>query len=166
VAVNRTARWVELTALTALVSAGSLLASAHGALAQGDTTVDPSTRTTLLRTREAVWRAWFAGDSARFAKLVPRRLLAIDAADTAWHDWKAEWAMSRAFATAGGRVVALTFPRTEIQRFGDVAILFSVYTVETESGGKRESISGRATEVFVRRDGTWINPSWHLDSGR
>jgi len=23
---------------------------------------------------------------------------------------------------------------------------------------------GRATEVFVRQNGMWVNPGWHLDS--
>jgi hypothetical protein len=36
--------------------------------------------------------------------------------------------------------------------------------VETESGGKHEVSSGRATEIFVFRDGKWVNPGWHTDS--
>jgi len=36
--------------------------------------------------------------------------------------------------------------------------------VETEENGKRSVNSGRATEIFVRRNGEWVNPGWHTDS--
>ena len=52
----------------------------------------------------------------------------------------------------------------EIQRFGDVAIIWTSYLVETEENGKRVVSSGRATEIFVRRNGEWVNPGWHTDS--
>jgi ketosteroid isomerase-like protein len=61
-------------------------------------------------------------------------------------------------------LVRLEFPRTEIQRFGDVAILYSKYVVETEMKGKRSVSSGRATEVFVLQNGKWTNPGWHTDA--
>jgi hypothetical protein len=50
--------------------------------------------------------------------------------------------------------------------YGDVAVLYSLYRVETESDGRREVQQGRATEVFVLRNGQWINPGWHTDSGK
>jgi hypothetical protein len=58
----------------------------------------------------------------------------------------------------------LEFPHTEIQRFGDVAIIWTSYLVETEENGKREVVSGRATEIFVHRNGEWVNPGWHTDN--
>ena len=48
-------------------------------------------------------------------------------------------------------------------RFGDVAVMFSVYTTVVESGGRRETQRGRATEVFVRSKGCWVHTSWQLD---
>jgi len=36
--------------------------------------------------------------------------------------------------------------------------------VETEENGKRSVSSGRATEIFVRRNGEWVNPGWHTDN--
>ena len=51
----------------------------------------------------------------------------------------------------GGKLIRLEFPRTEIQRFGEGAIIWSTYLVETETNGKRSLTSGRVTEVFVRR---------------
>jgi hypothetical protein len=68
------------------------------------------------------------------------------------------------FHAQGGRLVRLEFPRTEIQRFGDVVILYSKYVVETEMKGKRSVSSGRATEVFVLQNGHWTNPGWHTDA--
>ena len=68
------------------------------------------------------------------------------------------------FQAGGGKLLRLEFPRTEIQRFGDVAIIWTSYVVETEENGKRSVSSGRATEIFVRRDGDWVNPGWHTDS--
>ena len=47
--------------------------------------------------------------------------------------------------------------------FGYVAIVYSNYVYEIEQGGKSFVNSGRATEVFVHRNGVWVNPSWHLD---
>ena len=38
--------------------------------------VDPRTRAELESAREAVWRAWFAGDSASLEKLIPAALAA------------------------------------------------------------------------------------------
>jgi ketosteroid isomerase-like protein len=68
------------------------------------------------------------------------------------------------FQADGGKLLRLEFPRTEIQRFGDVAVIWTSYVVETEENGKRAVVSGRATEIFVRRNGEWVNPGWHTDS--
>jgi hypothetical protein len=51
-----------------------------------------------------------------------------------------------------------------MQVYGDTAILYSTYTYELERGGARSSQSGRVTEVFVNRDGRWVNPSWHMEA--
>ena len=37
---------------------------------------------------------------------------------------------------------------------------------EIETGGQRINNAGRVTEVFVLRKGQWVNPGWHMDSGR
>jgi len=60
----------------------------------------------------------------------------------------------------------MEFPRVEVQVFGDVAVVYSQYLFEVETAGARQVSSGRATEVFVRRAGRWVNPGWHMDSGR
>jgi ketosteroid isomerase-like protein len=68
------------------------------------------------------------------------------------------------FHASGGKLVRLEFPHTEVQHFGNVAIVWSTFVVETEENGKRESSSGRATEIFVWKNGRWSNPSWHTSS--
>ena len=42
--------------------------------------------------------------------------------------------------------------------------MWSDYLVETESHGKRAVSTGRASEIFVRRNGQWQNPGWHTDA--
>ena len=51
-------------------------------------------------------------------------------------------------------------------RYFRTAVVYSNYSYELENGGQRSTRSGRVTEVFVLRDGQWVNPGWHLDSGK
>jgi len=46
------------------------------------------------------------------------------------------------------------------------AVIYSIYSYELEVGGKRTTNTGRVTEVFVLRNGQWVNPGWHMDSGK
>ena len=128
--------------------------------------VSATERRELLEAREAVWRAWFGNDTEALQRLVPADTVAINAGEEAWGDMDAVLKSARDFAGSGVRLVRLEFPRTVIQRFGDVAILYSTYMFELDASGGRTATSGRATEVFVRRDGRWVNPGWHTDSGR
>ncbi|MGA7626622.1 MAG: nuclear transport factor 2 family protein [Candidatus Acidiferrales bacterium] len=118
----------------------------------------------LLQVRETVWRSWFAGDLATLERLVPPETIAISASEQNWETQKEIIQGAADFHKAGGKLIRLEFPRTEIQNFGDVAMTYSQYVLETEVGGKRSTSSGRATEIFVRRAGQWVNPGWHTDS--
>lgn len=118
----------------------------------------------LLAAREAVWRDWFAGDQAALEREVPPETIAISASETNWHNQKEILQSAVEFHAAGGKLLRLEFPRTEIQRFGGVAMLYSQYELETEMNGKRSVESGRVTEIFVWRDGRWVNPGWHTDA--
>ncbi len=40
------------------------------------------------------------------------------------------------------------------------------YSISFVEQRKRATSPGRATEVFVRKNGRWTNPGWHLDSGK
>jgi hypothetical protein len=118
----------------------------------------------LLDVREAVWRAYFAGDRAALEKLLPEELLTIEPGRDDWGNRRAALDGSARFAASGGKLVRLEFPKTEIQVYGSTAIVYSSYVYEVEQGGKRSANSGRVTEVFVNRNGAWVNPSWHMDT--
>jgi hypothetical protein len=144
-----------------LMVAGLLMAAflaGFGAVSRADDRGD------LLKVREQVWRAWFANDKPNLEKLVPPDTLVISSGEEKWKH-QAEVLQSAAdFQAAGGKLVRLEFPRTEMQRFGDVAVIWSQYIVETEMNGKTSISSGRVTEIFVFRNGQWTNPGWHTDS--
>ncbi len=127
----------------------------HAAAVGGDTE--------LLHIRESVWRAWFAGDSTLLSRLVPADTVVISAGDKEWKRQADVLKESRAFHASGAKLIRLNFPKTVVQHFGNVAIVWSDYVLEIESHGKRSVSSGRATDVFVLRDGTWVNPGWHTD---
>jgi ketosteroid isomerase-like protein len=95
---------------------------------------------------------------------VPPETIVISSGEPQWKHQSEVLQSAVDFQAQGGRLVRLEFPRTEIQRFGDVAILYSQYIVETEMKGKRSVSSGRATEVFVLHNGQWTNPGWHTDA--
>jgi ketosteroid isomerase-like protein len=118
----------------------------------------------LLRVREAAWRAWFANDTKTLRALVPPDTIVISGGEEKWKHQVEVFQSAADFQSAGGKLIRLEFPHTEVQHFGDVAIVWSNYSLETETNGKRSVSSGRVSEVFVRRNGQWINPGWHTDS--
>lgn len=124
-----------------------------------------SQKKSLLEARESVWRAYFAGDRATLEKLLPKELLTIEPGGD-WGNRQAVFDGSSRFAASGGKLVRLEFPKTEIQAYGYTAIVYSNYLYEIEQGGKRSANSGRVTEVFVNHNGQWVNPSWHMDTGK
>jgi hypothetical protein len=119
----------------------------------------------LLDAREAAWRAFFAGDRATLEKLLPEETLAIEAGDNNWSNRQKILNDAVEFAKTG-RLLKLEFPKTEIQMYGFTAVLYSNYSYELETGGQKINRSGRVTEVFVLRKGQWVNPGWHMDSGK
>ena len=123
-------------------------------------------RDAILKAREAVWRAWFAGDIPTLQRLVPAETIVISGGEEAWKHQAEVLQSSEAFHASGGKLVKLEFPHTEVQRFGDVAVTWSTYRLEMEMKGKRSVDAGRATEIFMLRDGQWVNPGWHTDSGK
>ena len=121
----------------------------------------------LLDAREAVWRAYFAGDRATLEKLIPEETIAIDpGGDPDWSGRQKILEGSAEFAKSGGKLIKLEFPKTEIQIYGMTAVIYSLYSYELETGGQRSTHTGRVTEIFVLRNGQWVNPGWHMDSGK
>ncbi|HLY98020.1 MAG TPA: nuclear transport factor 2 family protein [Candidatus Angelobacter sp.] len=124
--------------------------------------VNDRTRKALLEAREAIWRAKFLEDLS----LIPPDVIGIV-------EWTDEWkhrddviAGAKTAAANGLKIIRLEFPKTEIQLFGDTAILYSTYIYEAEFSGRSSGLeTGRATEVFILRNGKWLNAGWHIDSG-
>ncbi len=120
----------------------------------------------LLEVREAVWRAWFSNDTKTLKALVPRETIVISGGEEKWKHQAEVFQSAADFQAGGGKLIRLAFPHTEVQHCGDVAMVWSNYLVEIETGGKRSVSTGRASEIFVRRSGQWTNPGWHTDSAR
>jgi ketosteroid isomerase-like protein len=120
----------------------------------------------LLQARETVWRAWFAGDTNSLKELVPPETIVMSGGEEQWKHQADVLQASDEFHAKGGKLIKLEFPRTEVQHFGDVAVVWSSYALEIEVDGKRSPDSGRVTEIFVWRDGHWTNPGWHTDAGK
>jgi hypothetical protein len=117
----------------------------------------------LLKVREQVWRAWFAGDTRTLEQLVPPETIVMSGGEEKWKNQADVLRTSAEFHAKGGKLLRLEFPRTEVQHFGNVAIVWSSYVVEIEVNGKRSVGSSRVTEIFVWQHGRWSNPGWHTD---
>jgi ketosteroid isomerase-like protein len=124
----------------------------------------PDDKKELLAAREAVWRDFFANNASHLAETIPQELIAIEYGEK-WSNRDDVLAGAKSFVDQGGKLVRLEFPQTEFQMYGYTAILYSKFVCETEVAGKPTARSGRATEMFVNRQGKWINVGWHIDSG-
>lgn len=110
----------------------------------------------LLEAREAVWRAYFTGDSALLVSLLPEEMVGMG-------ETRAQIiANSLAFARGSRRYEGITFSDDEFILSDSLAVTFANYEVKLSENGKPMPRRGRAIEVFRLRDGRWTNPSWHL----
>jgi hypothetical protein len=151
---------MRTTTRTWTVAAVMVLLACGAAAAQTSAApIDPE----LLAIRERVWRAWFAGDEAFLSDILPAEFIAMSPGDPKMVSKAETIAESRAFAKGGGKLVQLTFAENRSQRYGDVVMIYSRYEMVLETRGERVTQAGRVTEVFVRRQGKWIHPAWHLD---
>jgi hypothetical protein len=117
----------------------------------------------VLAAREAAWRAYFSGDVKALGELLPEEFIGLGMNDAPFADRATTLEGARAFHEGGGRLVRLAFPETQAHRFGDVVVLYGRYEAVIQSGGAERTMRGRLTEMFVRRDGKWWHPGWHLD---
>ena len=126
--------------------------------AQQAQTIDAATRAELVTAREAVWRAFYQGDSAALVRLLPERMTAMgeDRAQII----KSAIAMKR----SGVRYQRMEFTNDQFFLNGNVAVVWADYVVHLlDDKGKPMRRPGRAIELFVRERGKWLNPHWHLD---
>ena len=121
--------------------------------------IDPD----VLAVREAAWKAWFGGDEAALRSMLPEDFLAIGWRGTEISDRDKVIATARDFKKSGGHLVSLSFPETRAQRIGDTVVLYGSYEVTFVAGGAESRVRGQLTEVFIKRDGRWLHPGWHLD---
>ena len=143
-----------------------VLASIAAPGADGPRAMPAAEQRLLLETRERIWRALFAFDRTQLAWMLPEGSRALGPGNS----WNAKFS-DRAklmqeleqFPKNGGKLIDLQFPRTDVQSFGNMAILYTEFTWELESGGKRTRQHGFATEVFHKSKGRWTNPGWHLE---
>jgi Domain of unknown function (DUF4440) len=126
-------------------------------------TLSDDERASLLAARDAVWRAWFAGDTTALAALVPPELVTIESSSNGFGTYESALADSRGFAASGAKLTRLAFPRTEFQAYGNTAVLYTTYEMDIRSSdGQTRTERGAGTEVFVQRDGRWLNTGWQL----
>ena len=137
-----------------------MVVAALSVSAQAAESIDPD----VLALREAAWRAWFAGDEAALRAMLPEEFLSIGADGTEISNRDKAIASSRRFHEAGGKLVSLNFPETHAQRFGDTVVFYGSYDATIVVGGEEKKLQGWLTEVFVKRDGKWLHPGWHLDA--
>jgi hypothetical protein len=79
--------------------------------------LDPEERAALMQAREAVWRAWFAGDEATLKKLLPPDLITIDSASSTFGTLQSNLDGARGFAASGGKLTRLRSRSTATRRF-------------------------------------------------
>jgi hypothetical protein len=149
-------RWVQVASNTSYH--GDELARRGSELRQ----IGDGEKKELLAARESVWRAWFAGDTRRLTSLLPPELVTIEPESDVFGNLKTNLERSRGFAASGGRLTRLAFPTTEFQAYGATVILYTTYDMDLLVDGKTLTQRGAATEVFVYRNGQWVNTGWQL----
>jgi len=155
----RCASGIALVVSLFAINSSSTQAQANSGLVNQP--VGAKTRKELETAREAVWRAWFAGDSAALERLIPKALAAGAAGE--WEDRNATFEGSRKSAASGRRLVSIRFDSTTIDLRDGVALMRARFTYVLEaSWGTRTTVSGIAAEIFVREGGRWVNPFWYL----
>jgi hypothetical protein len=153
--VKQGSRWVQAASQT------SLHPDSQEAHRSDLRTLGDDEKESLLKAREAVWRAWYGGDQKALMKLLPPELITLgDGNDFGTRDPIVN--ASLGFAKSGGKLRSLTFPRTEFQAYGNTVIIYTTYALETEQNGTVQKEAGKATEVFVRRGPDWLNTGWQL----
>jgi ketosteroid isomerase-like protein len=126
---------------------------------------DAATQRELLALREGAWHTWFSNDQEGFRRIVPDELVGLSWSGGPWEDRAQTMAQMEEFAKSGMTLKSLDFPRNVFQHYGDVVILYSTFRLVLSSpAGQLDETAGRATEIFVRRQGRWIHTGWHLDA--
>jgi Domain of unknown function (DUF4440) len=105
-----------------------------------DAAIDPE----VLVAREAAWRAFYDGDVKALGDVLPEDFIGINMNDAPFANRAQILDAARVLRERGGRLVRLTFPETQAQRFGDVVVLYGRFEVVFQSGGAERTRRGRA----------------------
>ena len=138
----------------------------HYGSAYAQTPPTPAVRQELLKVRQKIWESYFHNDQTELQQSIGSDFLTINPGEEHWQNRDEFLAGAEAFVRHNGKLVRLTFPKTEIQDFGDVAVLYSLVVITMETDGKQESLHCRSTEVFQKRQENWVNTGAHVDSGQ
>lgn len=157
---KRKGAWIQVASHTVIDPEWRALQSSQ------PTFITPQLRQRVLQAREAVWKAWFTNDRATLEKLIPEETIAINTSSEAWSNRSEILNDAKGFVDAGGKLIKLEFPKTEMQIYGNTVIVYTTYLYEIEINGQRSTASGRATEMFVRRGDDLVNVGWHMDAGK
>lgn len=156
--MNRRALSSLALALTALYSGCRANAAPSNELER----IDPA----LARVQREIWEVWFAGDTTRLKEIVGDDLVAMAPGTQGFSSVRDEVNSSSGFHAGGGKLIDLKFPTMRVQQFGDVVLVYTSYEYAFVMGKDTTRQAGRATEVFVKRNGKWLNPAWHMDSAK
>ena len=118
------------------------------------------------RARAARGTPGSANDQAKLQGAAAPDAVTISAGTAEWHDLEGVAEVGRRLFRDRGQADPPRVPRTEVQAYGDTAFVYSLYEFDLDGPQGKRSASGRATEIFVKQDGRWIHPGWHLDSGQ
>jgi hypothetical protein len=155
-----------LIAITAALCLVPPIGAAAEATSTSASTLTDQVRKELLDARETAWRSFFEDDPvAAIEKILGPEVIVIQENGERWESRASLTTMAKAMRAQNVRLLHLEFPRTVIQLFGDTAILYYTYVFSSGNDNMSGTDAGRGTEVFVRRDGRWIDVGWHLDNG-
>lgn len=117
----------------------------------------------LVAARDTIWRAFFRNDTALLRRYLPPAAATLEGTEHRWSNRNQIAQSARDFVRGRNTLVSLTFANTDIAQTGHSALVRSNYQTVVESGGRRDTSRGRATELFVKLGTTWVNPYWQLE---
>lgn len=118
----------------------------------------------IFTARTLAWVGFYDNTPELLRDIIPAELTFISLAG--WGDVASLPQAMASHAKTGMHLQRLEFSRTDMQRYGDVAICYSEYTIVFDKDGKQTTSKGVASEVFVRKAGRWIHPGWHVSQAR
>lgn len=159
--------WIQSGSHISVIPGEGVWQAASQAEAPRPRTLSPDEQQALLTSRQAVWNAWFADDHEALLRVIPEEGIAGDPDAGDWASRDEILRRAAQFRASGARLVRLEFPQTHFQAYGSVVILYTRYELVTRSSdGAEHLLTGRATEVFIRRSEGWLNSGWQLDIDR